>query len=245
MLPWHEALATQNIPVDIVHPNMDLSAYKVLIAPLLYQLTEAQAEALRAFVHNGGTLVMSYFSGIVDLQEHIWLGGYPALLRDVLGITVEEWQPLLPGEGVSLLDMHQRQITGEHWVDLLHVNGADVLAHYVGGFIDGRPAITRHGFGSGQAYYLGTRPAQDALDTLLREICASNDIVPLVQASSGVEASLRTDGEARYLFVINHTDQVSEVDLQGKQGRDQLSGVSISNTLTLEPYGVRILALEG
>jgi beta-galactosidase len=245
MLPWHEALATQNIPVDIVHPNMDLSAYKVLIAPLLYQLTEAQAEALRTFVQNGGTLVMSYFSGIVDLQEHIWLGGYPALLRDVLGITVEEWQPLPPGESVNLLDMQQRQITGEHWVDLLHVNGADVLAHYVGGFIDGRPAITRHGFGSGQAYYFGTRPTQDALDTLLREICASNDIVPLVQASVGVEASLRTDGKARYLFIINHTDQVAEVDLQGKQGRDQLSGVSISNALTLEPYGVRILALEG
>lgn len=244
ILPWHEAFATQNIPVDIVHPDMDLAPYKVLVAPLLYQLTAAQAETLRAFVQNGGTLVMSYFSGIVDTQERIWLGGYPALLRDVLGITVEEWQPLLPDEGVELRDTQGRQIIGQHWADLLHVNGAEVLAHYVGGFLDGRAAVTRHGSGSGQAYYVGTRPVQESLNGLMRDVCASSNIMPLIDAPQGIEASVRSQGDTSTLFVINHTDQTAEVDLRDKRGRDSLSGEAISGRITLEPYGVRVIGLE-
>jgi beta-galactosidase len=173
------------------------------------------------------------------------LGGYPALLRDVLGITVEEWQPLLPDEYVVMHDTQQRQINGQHWADVLHVNGADVLAHYVGGFLDGYPAITCHGFGSGQAYYVGTRPVQEALNTLMREMCEEAGVVPLVQAPYGVEASIRTQGEAQYLFIINHTEQPAEVALQGKKGQDALSGANVSDTITLEPYGVRIVTLVG
>ncbi|HLA43768.1 MAG TPA: beta-galactosidase, partial [Aggregatilineales bacterium] len=95
---WYDALCQQNIAVNIVHPDSDFSEYRVLIAPMLYQLNAAQADRLRTFVQEGGTLLMTYFSGIVNEHEYIWLGGYPALLQDVLGLKVEEWQPLLPDQ---------------------------------------------------------------------------------------------------------------------------------------------------
>ncbi|MBZ0277687.1 MAG: beta-galactosidase, partial [Anaerolineae bacterium] len=243
ILPWYDALIGQNIPVDVIHPDSDLSAYKVLVAPLLYQLTAAQAEKIRAFVERGGTLVMTYFSGIVDEREHIQLGGYPALLRDVVGLRVEEWQPLLPGETASLADSAGQSVSGEHWVDLLHPTTAEVLARYTAGFFSGRAAITRNRFGDGHAYYIGTRPDSAYMVSLLRQICADAGVAPLVKADTGVEASLRVNGDARYLFLINHTGLSASVNTQALRGTDCLTGESIGGQFSLAPYGVCVVRL--
>ena len=48
-----------------------------------------------AYVRAGGHVLVTYFSGIVDEHDHVWLGGYPGALRDLLGVRVEEFAPLL------------------------------------------------------------------------------------------------------------------------------------------------------
>lgn len=243
ILPWHSAIVDQHIPVDIVHPDSELSQYRVLIAPLLYQLTEAQAENLRWFVQSGGTLVMSYFSGIADAYDHIGLGGYPALLRDLLGLKVGEWQPLLKNEVVAFRDVDGNQTDAVHWVDLFHVTTAEVLAHYEGGFIDQLPAITRNQFGDGAAYYVGTRPEAAYLRALLQRICNENGVRALVGARDGIEVTVRNHGAKRYLFLINHTGAESTIDLQAQQGIDILTDEAMIGQLQLNAYGVRIIAL--
>lgn len=244
ILPWHDALVQQNIPVDIVHPDSDLSAYSVVVVPLLYQMTQAQAAKLRAYVEQGGMLVVSYFSGIADERDHIWLGGYPALLKDVLGIKVEEWLPLLTDEKALIRDRLGQQTTGEHWVDLLHPSTAEVRATYAGDFFDGRAAITQNRFGAGQAIYVGTRPDAAYLRDLLCRFCAEKDVYPLIKASSGVEASLRSNGSSHYLFVINHHGETADVDLLTHRGTDILTGGYRMDNYMLEPYEVQIIKLD-
>ena len=244
ILPWHGALAEQHIPVDIVHPDADLSSYKVVVAPLLYQLSRAQADNLRRFVEQGGTLVFSYFSGIADEHDHIWLGGYPGLLKDVLGLEVEEWQPLLPGETVTLEDHQGRQAHGTHWAEVVRVSTAEVLARLTGGWMKGWPAVCRNRFGKGQAYYMTTRPEPEYLNNLLREVCAERGVHPLVEAPFGVEAMMRSGDEASYLFVINHTDRPACVRLRAGGGSDVLTGEGCDGDLHLDPYSVRILSMS-
>jgi beta-galactosidase len=140
--PWYQAWLSLNIPLDIRHSDDDLSMYKILIVPHLYQLTEEQAEALNQFVFNGGRLIMTYFSGIVDRREHIWLGGYPALSTDVLGCVVEEWQPFMPGESNEIMVAGKESaVTCTHWADLLHTTTTETLAEYVNDFYAGHPAV--------------------------------------------------------------------------------------------------------
>jgi beta-galactosidase len=243
ILPWYDAFLQQNIPINIVHPDSDLSSYRVLIAPLLYQITKEQTETLQAFVQQGGTLIMTYFSGITDGREHIQLGGYLGLLQDVLGLRVEEWQPLMPTEITHFADSADQMAAAEHWVDLLHPTTAQTIARYVDSFFAGRVAITRNAYGKGHAFYVGTRPEASYLQALLRTICAESGVMPLLEANSGVEASLRTHASARYLFVINQTNEPKSVTTSVQNGIDCLTGEIVAAKFVLPPYAVRIIHL--
>ena len=94
---FYEALYDRHLTVDFAHPEADLSAYPLVVVPALYLMTEAAGQNLKEYVENGGTLVVSYFSGIVDEHDAVHDGPYPGPLRDVLGLTVEEFSPLLAG----------------------------------------------------------------------------------------------------------------------------------------------------
>lgn len=242
--PWHQALIEQNIPVDFVHPDDDVNSYKILIAPLFYQISKEQAEKLRVFVQTGGTFVMTYFSGITDMNERIWLGGYPGFLQDVLGIKVEEWQPFQPGKTNQML-VADNSISCFHWADLLHTTTAETIATYVEDFYAGRPALTRNRYGAGTAYYAGTLPDQAWLRNWIKIICAEQRVEPLVEADPDVEAGLRTGANgASTLILVNHANRTAQVDLMGKRGRSLLDDRPVTNNLTLDPYGVMVLELE-
>jgi beta-galactosidase len=245
ILPWYQALLSLNVPLDIVTPEADFSRYQVLLAPHLYQLTQTQAAALTQFVANGGTLILTYFSGIVDTNEQIWLGGYPALLQDLLGLMVEEWQPLLPMQQAEFKVVGEAtEATSSHWVDLLHTTTAETLAVYSQDFYAGRPAITRNRYGSGLAYYVGTRPERPFLTQFFAAILQEQGIEPLLQTPTNVEVGLRQSGDRRYLFLINHGDGETAVDLQSWRGIDLLTGQQTAGQVQLPPYGVMIVVVE-
>ena len=90
---YYKPLFERNITVDFAHPESDLSRYKLVIAPNLYLVNDASAKNINKYVEHGGNLVMSFFSGIVDENEHIHLGGYPAPFKEMLGLVVEEFAP--------------------------------------------------------------------------------------------------------------------------------------------------------
>ena len=104
VLEWYKALWHEGIGVDIVTPGSDLSGYDLVIAPNLYVTDPDAAANLAGVAEGGGVFATTWFSGIVDANDHIILGGYPGAFREVLGIRVEEFNPLQPGEthGVKL-----------------------------------------------------------------------------------------------------------------------------------------------
>ena len=73
-----------------------------MVVPSLYLTTPEAAANLRRYVDGGGTLLVGCFSGIVDAWDRVYPGSHPGALRDVLGVTVEEWLPLRSGERAGL-----------------------------------------------------------------------------------------------------------------------------------------------
>lgn len=244
---WHVALAAQNITADLVDPNTalaDLSKYKLLIMPMLYQLTAAQAKTVQQYVSGGGTLIVTYFSGVADECEHIGLGGYPAMLRDVLGIKVEEWQPFRADQR-NTLQVHGSTDTPtcDHWADLLHTTTAQVLATFGEDFFAGRAAITKNVFGAGSAYYFATRPEYGYLVPFLGELCATLGVASPVVADAGIEVTLRRNGGQRFLFLVNTNPTPANASLGDLSGTDLLTGKSMSGDVSLEGFGSSIVRI--
>ena len=236
---YYRPLYASNIAVDFARPDADLSAYRVVLVPNLYMIRDGVAANLERFVAGGGTLVMSPFSGIVDANDHILLGGYPAPLRKLLGIRIEEFDPYVPDQTNTIRDRNGQRWSCDLWSDVLDLEGAEALATYERDFYAGRPAVTRNAFGQGAAYYLGTRPDAAYLSRLLLDVCGAGPSLP-VAAEPGVEVTRRVNDGITFWFVLNQNPYAVELTLL-VAAEDLLTGEKPDRTLRLEAYGVAIL----
>ena len=232
---WHAALWARNVGVDFAGPADDLARYRVVVVPAQYLLEDATARALTAAAEAGTQVVVTYFSGIVDEYDRIRLGGYPGALRDLLGIRIEEFFPLLPAQSVALSNYGP----GHTWSELGRSDSAEVLATYTEGPVAGSPAVTRRAVGTGAAWYVGTVLPPDGLDQLLADVLAAAGAAPVVAGlPRGVEALRRRGEHGRYLFVLNHTDTETNVPASGTE---LLSGASVDGALAVAAGGVAVV----
>ncbi|MFE9783473.1 beta-galactosidase [Streptomyces sp. NPDC005775] len=243
-LDWYSALLRLGIRADIVPAHRtDLCAYDVVIAPVLHMVSQTAAKNLTRYAENGGHLITTYFSGVVDENDHIWLGGHPGALRELLGIRIEEFGPLLDGETVDLaLELPDGTATGSLWTDRIDVTGPDVavLARYRTGAYAGRPAVTRRRTGGGSASYVSTRLGAEGLAGLLPALLAPAEVTSeLPEAARGaVELTVRRDAHNRYLFLVNRGG--TPVDLPAMAG-EVLVGPAADGGLVLPPREVVVL----
>ncbi|HEX7736170.1 MAG TPA: beta-galactosidase [Ktedonobacteraceae bacterium] len=240
----YAAFWRRNIPVDIVFSDSDFSRYRLLVAPMLYMLKPGVAERVAEFVRQGGTFVTTYFSGIVDENDLACEQGYPGPLREVLGIWNEELDALYPDQKNSIVftDSGETYICGRLCA-IVRPEGASVLATYGSDFYAGTPAVTRHSYGSGQAYYLASEGEARFLDDFYTRLLAEQHIQPPLVVPSGVEVTSRQTSRETLLFVLNHQPAPAQVTLPtSKRYYNLLNGQEVADTLPLEGYGVAILA---
>lgn len=237
---FYKPLFDANLPVDFAHPDADLSGYKIVLAPHLYMVSDRVVDNLTAFVSGGGTLLMSFFSGIVDENDHVRLGGYPASFREILGLYVEDFVPFSKGEVNRMRTKVGEVYACARWADLVVAEGAEPLSTYESGFYAGIPAATRHEYGDGIAYYLGTQPEEAYIAELLLQVCKEVYVEPSLTVPPGVEVVRRRGEGESFLFVLNHSLKPQKVELL-RFARDLLTGEELDYSLSLEPRGVAVL----
>ncbi|MBM6979162.1 MAG: beta-galactosidase [Actinomyces succiniciruminis] len=204
-LDWYRALVAAGMRVDVVTARNNLERYDLLVAPLLHVVSDDLAERLHAAVAGGAHLVTTYFSGTVDEHDHIILGGYPGALRDLLGIRVEEFSPLLDDDAAALSNGG----TGRMWSERVELTAPDVQVlrryEHARGIEAGVPAVTRRPVGQGSATYVSTRLEGEDLAELVAELLASAGIGPdLPDPLRGqVIASARRGEAADYWTLTN------------------------------------------
>ncbi|KOV36413.1 beta-galactosidase [Streptomyces caelestis] len=238
-LDWYSALLALGIRADLVTTRADLSRHQVLIAPVLHVVPAQLAKELTRYAEQGGHLVTTYFSGVVDENDHVWLGGYPGALRELLGIRVEEFGPLLGDESVEL----DGSLTGSLWTDRITVTDGDteVLAAYRTGEQAGRPAVTRRPTGGGSAAYVSTRLGVEGLTSLLPRLLGPAGVESELPAEVRglIEPVVRRDAENRFLFLVNRTDDT--VVVRGLDGEALVGSTGADGALTLGPRAVAVL----
>ena len=234
VLSVYRTLWRAGVTVDVVAPGADLSDYRLVVVPSLYQVTDGDAKWLSAYVHGGGHAVVTWFSGIADEFSRVRLGGYPGAFRDLLGVRVEEFYPLAAGERVNLTG----GMSATGWTELLHANDSEVIASYVDGPLPGVPALTRNTVGQGVAWYLATSLDTDSARRVFDDVLSQARVRPVVAAPTGVEVVRRRGERISWLVAINHTG--ADV-LLPVEGVELISGARTSGGLPVPAGGVAVV----
>lgn len=253
---YYRALMRCGISVDIVQPGDVLSQYKLVLAPHLNILTDDYARQLTEYVRNGGVILADCRTGVKNATNLVHDRTLPGLLSDPLGILIEEYESTGLGiaddaavayhvrfGGSDIAPSGDELFTTDKYADWITRSTALQVAGYEDWHLKPYAAVTRNTFEKGIGWYVGTVIKQDRFyDELIRCIAHDAKVEPAIDPSEGVEVVVRSRGEHRILFLINHTDGFRSVKVpEGK--RELLSGEKTSEILILDSFAVALVEL--
>ncbi|MCR2816997.1 beta-galactosidase [Microbacterium jiangjiandongii] len=236
---YYERLWRDGITVDFALPGHDLSGYKLVIAPAQYMLSRTDADNLNRYVEAGGTLLVSFFSAVVDEHDAVHEGGFGAPLEPALGVRVEEHLPMREG-ATGAIDWNGTVVPVDVWQEDLVVTGAEVRATYVAGPAAGEPAVTRHAHGAGTGWYVSTRPDAAGLAAIMGAVYADAGLAP-AQLPAGVEVIRRHGEHHDFVVAINHGPDAASI---AADGVDLLTGDEIKGMLNLAGGTAAVIRTE-
>ncbi|WP_294654165.1 beta-galactosidase [uncultured Ruminococcus sp.] len=233
------------INVDIIDSTFDLSGYKLVIAPMLYLFRDGIQEKLRRFVRNGGTLVTTCFTGVVNDTDLSFLGeATEDKLSDVLGLWVEEVDSLYDCES-NRTTWNGKSYSLKELCEICHPTTCETLAVYETDFYAGKPVLTKNQFGKGVAYHVSASADTDFFHALYAKLAAACDLTYAIRTAvpDGVSLTWRQSDTEKLIFVQNFGDSAAAVQLD-QPYENVLSGETVSGSLNIEKYGFAVLAKQ-
>ena len=206
--------------------------YKVIYMPAYVMVSDEIKARLENYVANGGTLVLTYRSGIKDLNNNMETSTLPAKLRNLAGITVQEFDSspievaISDGLGKSTL-----------WRDILDVETAKTIATYDSEYYAGTPAITVNSYGKGKVWYIGCDLEENAISKLVK-IISDEAGAEYINHPVGTEIVRRIADDKEYLMLLNYT--ADKIDM-GVTGKSLLNDKQFNGTLG--GYGVDVIEI--
>lgn len=225
---------------------------KPLIVPDLPLCSAELAGKLKAFCENGGMLIC--FPGAAHRDQYGCQTDTPppGALRELLGISLDDYLPLSKGSGktydaalgemtegeqssgdrpqvlVELSDGSSFRCDATH-AEILHPESAEIIARYkvTDGTGNAPPAASRRKVGKGSAVYLGAPPFQSMdASTLYRFLVPS----ACEQESPFPRIEWKGSGQDRFIWLTNTSG--GTLDLK-KSAEDLLTGEEVS---AISPY---------
>ena len=236
LLKYYKALYNRHIPVDFVPDTGNFEKYKLLIAPLQYLMTPELEEKYFAYVKNGGHLILTMRCGVKDHTNiNMTDRELPGRLSELTGVEVIDYDSLITG-------LAKAQYKGEVydidvWSDILRVNGekTEVLAEYASEYYKWTPCVTVNPYGKGACIYVGTEPGEAFMQALMDSVTQAAGITGLGEADIEVEMMERQGENAKWLFVLNHSNKEKKYTIT--ENYEQIYGC---NPGILQGYEVHI-----
>ena len=240
---YYKYFYDKNIGVNMIPFDADFSKYKVVVAPVLYMVKEGMKEALTEFVKNGGVLITTFMSGLVDQSDNVYLGGYPGPLKEMAGVWVEEIDALAPEIMNKVTFADGTEVPCNLLCDVMHLEGAECLATYAEDFYAGTPAVTKNQFGKGYTYYIGTNMNGDGIAKVLDMAVAQADVSSVIQEETELEVTCRKADNCTYYFVLNFKDKDIEVPSCFVGCEDALTGEIVASGKMMKKYDAMIFSM--
>ena len=248
---YYLAFKRLGVNIDVTGRGRDLSRYKIVVAPMLYMVNDEMVEQFTRFVRAGGTLVLTFRSGVKEWDNSVVMEPLPGRLRELAGIEIEEFEPLLKTdpdlkEGAMPLNgtaapFTGRASTGTIWADILEPKSAQALAKYSKKFYTGKAAVTLNKVGEGQVVYVGTHLTRDFADALASWLLARHQISPPFPVPDQVDVASREKDGNKLWFVMNFSNTAQSVRLR-RSYRSVLTEREVNGSVVIPARDLVILS---
>lgn len=232
-----------DIPVDFVSVEDDFSEYTLLIDPMHFLMSKAYLKKLASYVKNGGRIVGTYISGVVDENDLAYMDEWPKELQEIYGVEPLETDVLYRGQSNTLnFDGHEYQ-AHDYCETLMNCTGK-VLAKYTSDFYQDTPAIVEHKDGLGKGYYLACRTDYDLLEKFYEKV--ASDLIPdlpICKSSNKVSIQVRENENTQYWFVQNFSNKEAKIKLD-KELFDLIGGKKDKGEVVLKPFESKVYSAE-
>ena len=223
-----------NIDVALLNiGHSKLEGYKLLVVPADYVMDAASADAIRNYVSNGGTVIMTAMSAKVDENNQWFDTPMPGRLSDVFGIRTEEFYRPITLPEINLNGKSEKASIG--FYEVLEPRTAKPIAMFTN-TPEKSPAITANNFGKGRAIYVAVPSQMSVIGPLVRGMYADLGVETGPETPPGVYARVV---EGRTLYV-NTTDEEKSVSINGSK-RGLISGVSYEGVIRLKAYNADLV----
>lgn len=241
---FYHALYVNNVPVNFVSVEDDLSKYKLLIAPSLFMVKSGYDKKINEFVKRGGLFVTNYYSGMVNETDLMYLDGHPGPLSEVLGIWVEETDSM-PLDRKNHFTYKGNCYEASMIFDIISEVKGKVLACYEEEFYQGTPVITENSYGVGKAYYVATHAENSFYTEFIKDLIKEAGIKPVWKSTEFLEVTVRKKGNNCFYYILNHSDKTIKVIME-HTGVDLLTDIkySVGNEVELAGRDLIILNTE-
>lgn len=254
---WHRRIASasekeifaaselNHTPYNIVYMKeetelAELAAYKVLVYPHPFIMSEKRAEVLKQYVANGGTLIVGCRSGLKDMNGKCVMLPQPGLLQELTGTDVRDFTYTSPNEDEIFAVWNGEKLMTPVFNDVLTaLPGTEVLAAYGNGYYKGEAALTRHAYGKGQVLHLGSTFTREGFARILDYAGVLEPFRGIVTAPEDVEVVLREKDGQRFLFVLNFMAEERTITLH-KPGTLLYTGETVQGEVTLPAFGTAV-----
>jgi beta-galactosidase len=246
---WFTGAQLTHTPLDFLYLQNgtrktslgDLSKYELLIYPHATILTEETAKLFKAYVEQGGTLIMGARTGYKDEYGRCPMHQMPGFASEICGVKVVDYTHLGPGDEEEYSIWEGEEIEAPIFNDILEVvDGAKVLATFKGNYYDGAPSLVENKLGKGTAYYYGAGFSPMTAEVFLRKLGFAGPYSNLLELPKEAELAVRRKDNDDYVFILNYMSYSIEVNIKEPM-INLLSGNQIQGKTELEKYGVMVL----
>jgi beta-galactosidase len=210
----------RNMDVKMLDVRRSDLKYKLLIIPGVTVMDSETAKKIRDYVNNGGTVIMTSYSAVVDTNNQVFASTRPGLLNDVFGIRLGSYEEIENMNEISKISYQGKKIRLEYKgkniesesprYDIIEAHGAEVLAN-ITSLDKNYPVISCNKFGKGRAIYIGLPARGEVLSPLLDDLISELSIKKGPDVPEGVMA--RQIDKKHFLY-LNLSSTPKEIKIQ-------------------------------
>jgi beta-galactosidase len=239
----------RNMDARIVEISRSTLNYKLLFVPGVAVMDEATATKIRNFIKNGGTVIMTSNSAIVDESGQVFASTRPGMLSDVFGIRLGSYEETEAMNEISRKSYRGKKLeftykgkaidTESTRFDIVDPKGTEVLGSITSLDKD-YPIMTSNRYGEGRAIYIGLPAKGEVLGGVLDELIVELGIKKGPEVPSGVMARQIDNNHFLYL---NVSGDPKEIQMKGNS-RSILFDKDYSGNFTIAPYEPEFIEIK-